>query len=109
MLFQNYFSIFELPLVILFQPATQSKLMSTSNRFYNHTESITHSFGKQVIVKRTEQGLTRAQLAVKSQLSYKWLAMLERGELASASLYTLVSISNALDFYEWELFQLTKY
>jgi len=49
------------------------------------------------------------ELVESTLLSYKMLSMLERGERTNVTLHIVVAISKALDFYEWDLIQITRF
>ena len=74
--------------------------------FYN--SSLIKSFGEQLRDKRKEKGLTQEQLSAISLVSARDLLSLELGQAQYPSLYIILSISVALDYYEWEFFSLKR-
>lgn len=74
--------------------------------FYN--SSLIKSFGEQLRDKRKEKGLTQEQLSAISLVSARYLLSLELGQAQYPSLYIILSISVALDYYEWEFFSLKR-
>ncbi len=61
--------------------------------------------GKNIQLQRQKKGLTQQQLCEQSGLSYSTLAKIERGAIKSPSIFTVMSITQALNI---ELKDLTK-
>lgn len=75
------------------------------NKVDYYTDSIAFSFGREVLAKREELGISRNQLSKLALISYKWLVAIEKGRKIP-SVYIITSISMALDYYDWEVFKL---
>lgn len=59
--------------------------------------------GDQIKNKRNEKNLTQEQLASKAGISKSTVQGLEDKRFNNTSINTLAFISQALDFYEWDL------
>ena len=75
--------------------------------FYNST--VITSFGEQLKSKRKEKGLSQEQLSSISLVSTRYICSLELGQAQYPSIYIILSISVALDYYEWEFFSLKRF
>jgi transcriptional regulator with XRE-family HTH domain len=58
-------------------------------------DSLTKRIGSQVVVLRQKKGLTQAELAKRSEISLKYVSMIEAG--TNSSLRTLLKVCDGLD------------
>lgn len=72
-----------------------------------YSGSIAESFSSQLRSKRLELNMTVPALSASSGVSIRWIQFIENSQRLP-SLYTIASLSLALDFYEWEFFSLKR-
>lgn len=84
-------------------------IMTASKQADHQTQSILKSFGSEVKAMRMSKNITRSSLAEMSGLCQDTLYKVEIGLFPNISLYTLVSLCIALDYYDWKFFSITKF
>lgn len=72
-----------------------------------YADAMALSFGKEVSIMRQARGMNRSQLAREALVSYKWIVAIESGK-RMPSPYVIISITLALNFYDWDFMKLKK-